>query len=270
MPGFLILLPPAERKRPGGNALAPSLFDLRAAGTFNYFAELNPERRRLIAVLQEALAAGEGPAVLGLEGAALEAAIAADMAVLDGPRMAALERYGPGVMYEAMHFSSLPTGAQRRLLEHVVIFSGLWGLLRADDLIPDYRLRMDATVPALGRVSAYWRPRLSPVLDRAVEGRLVWNLLPGAHREAWEDGHTYEAMVRVRFEEGQGTARRGLSHGVKPLRGALVAHLVREGGERVETLHAWRAPGGFHLDEAATVHDTATRTTTFTFVKRGA
>ncbi|HYE58178.1 MAG TPA: peroxide stress protein YaaA [Rhodothermales bacterium] len=267
MSGFLILLPPAERKRPGGNALAPSLFDLRAAGTFNYFAELNPERRRLIEVLQEALAAGHAADVLGLEGAALDTAAAADMDVLDGPRMAALERYGPGVMYEAMNFSGLPTGAQRRLLEHVVILSGLWGLLRADDLIPDYRLSMDTTVPGLGKVSAYWRPRLSPVLNQAVEGRVVWNLLPGAHREAWDDAHTYEAMALVRFEERQGEERRALSHGVKPLRGALVAHLVRDGAERLDTIQSWRSPGGFRLDEAATTHDEPTRTTTFTFVR---
>lgn len=268
MSGFLILLPPAERKRPGGNALAPSLFDLRAAGTFNYFAELNPERRRLIEALHAALDAGQGAEVLGLDGALLERAVAANRAVLDGPRMAALERYGPGVLYTAMNFSGLPTGAQRRLLEHVVILSGLWGLLRADDLIPEYRLRMDASVPEIGPVSAYWRPRLSPVLNEAVAGRLVWNLLPAAHREAWDDAHTYEAQAHVRFVEMVNGERRNVSHGVKPLRGSLVAHLVREAAERLDTLHAWYPPDGFQLDEDATTHDEATRTTTFTFVKR--
>ncbi len=267
MSEFLILLPPSERKRSGGNALAPSLFDLRAAGTFNYFADLNPERRHLIEVLQAALAEGQGAAILTLESARLEAAIAADLAVFEAPRMAALERYGPGVLYTAMHFSGLPTGAQRRLLEHVVILSGLWGLLRADDLIPDYKLPMDATVPGVDRVSDYWRPRLSPVLNEAVRGRVVWDLLPDAHRAAWDDAHAYDQRVLVRFEEGEAGARTALTHGVKPLRGALVAHLVRDAAERVETVLAWRPAGGFRLDEAATTHDDATRTTTYTFVR---
>lgn len=267
MSGFLILLPPAERKRPGGNALAPSLFDLRASGTFNYFNELNPERRRLIGVLQQALAGGEGPAVLGLDGGELEEALAANRAVMDGPRMAALERYGPGDVYEAMNFTGLPTGAQRRLLENVVILSGLWGLLRADDLIPDYRLAMDATLPDLGPVNAYWRPRLSPVLNRTVEDRIVWNLLPEAHRAAWDDAHAYEAMALVRFEERAGGARRQVVEGVRPLWGSLVAHLVREAAERLDTIETWRAPDGYRLDETVTAHDAATRTTTFTMVK---
>jgi len=183
--------------------------------------------------------------------------------------MAALERYGPGVLYTAMNFAGLPTGAQRRLLEHVVILSGLWGLLRADDLIPEYRLKMDAKVPGVGRVSAFWRPRLSPALNEAVEGRLVWNLLPTAHREAWDGACTYEAQARVLFMETVDGERRPVSHGVKPLRGSLVAHLVREAAERLEVIQTWHAPSGFHLDETATTHDEPTRTTTFTFVKRG-
>ena len=48
--------------------------------------------------------------------------------------MSALDRFSPGIMYEAMNFQALPTGAQRRLLENGIIFSGLFGLLRPDDL----------------------------------------------------------------------------------------------------------------------------------------
>ncbi len=269
MPDFTILIPPAEGKQPGGNPLAPDMFDLRASGTFNFFRELNPERKALMRALQEA-ATGEADleGLFGVKGDALAEAVAANANLFGAPLMAALDRYSPGVMYSAMDFQSLPTGAQRRLLEHTVIFSGLFGLLRPDDLIPLYRLRMDATLPGVGKVSRYWRPHLSPVLNRIVDGQVVWNLLPAAHQEAWDDAHAYSHSIRVQWAREAKGERRVLTHGVKPLRGQLVNFIVREGAQTVEALHAWRAPDGYRLDEAATVHDEATRTTTLAFVRQ--
>ena len=156
MPEFSILVPPAEGKQPGGNPLAPDIFDLRASGTFNFFRELNPERKHLMRTLEQVVVQNEGlEALFGVKGDALAETVEANRALFGAPLMAALDRYSPGVMYAAMDFSSLPTGAQRRLLEHTIIFSGLFGLLRPDDLIPMYRLKMDATLPGIGRVSRY-------------------------------------------------------------------------------------------------------------------
>lgn len=270
MPAFALLLPPAEGKQPGGNPFAPDFFDLRARGTFNFFHELNPERKRLLDALQAALDAPESAleTLFGVKGDTLTAAVEVNRDVRASPRMAALERYGPGVLYRAMEFASLPTGAQRRLLENTVLFSGLFGPLRADDLIPNYRLRMDASLPGVGRVSRYWRPLLSPVVDRFVEDRVVWNLLPAAHRDAWEPGGTYRELIDVVFAREQGGERRVLSHGVKPLRGRLARFVAETEADSVEALRAWRAPEGFRLDESAFERDEATRTTTVLFVQR--
>ncbi len=270
MPDFSILLPSAEGKQSGGNPLAPDMFDLRASGTFNFFRELNPERKKLMRALQAAVEQGEDlEALFGVKGEALEQAVDASRALFGAPLMAALERYSPGVMYTAMDFPGLPTGAQRRLLEHAIIFSGLFGLLRPDDLIPLYKLRMEATLPEVGKVSKYWRPILSPVLNQAVRGLCVWNLLPAAHQEAWDDTHTYAQMIRVQFAREEGGERRSVSHGIKPLRGQLVNYLVRDGAESIDALQEWRAPDGYRMDEAATEHDEATRTTTVTYVRQG-
>lgn len=268
MPEFSILVPPAEGKQPGGNPLAPDMFDIRASGTFNFFRELNPERKHLMRALEEVVEHGQDlESLFGVKGDALAQAVEANSALFGAPLMASLDRYSPGVMYAAMDFSSLPTGAQRRLLEHTIIFSGLFGLLRPDDLIPYYRLKMDAVLPGIGKVSRYWRPHLSPVLNRIVEGQVVWNLLPAAHQEAWEDAHTYAQMFRVQFARDENGERRILTHGVKPLRGQLVNFIVREGVHSLEGLRAWRAPEGYRLDEDATEHDAETRTSVVVFVR---
>src|SRR5690606_7819310 len=128
--------------------------------------ELNPERRALIDALQAALNESDEAALerlFGIKGETLEEAVRVNLEVYASPLLAAVDRYGPGVMYEAMEFGALPTGAQRRLLENGIIFSGMFGLLRPDDLIPNYRLKMDASLPSIGKVSRYWRPSLSPL-----------------------------------------------------------------------------------------------------------
>lgn len=272
MASFALLLPSAEGKAGGGNPLAPDMFDYRTSNTFNYFSELNPERRRLITALQSVLREADEPALerlFGVKHEALAAAVQANLSVFNSPLMAAIDRYSPGAMYQAMEFAGLPTGAQRRLLENGIIFSGLFGLLRPDDLIPEYRLRMDAQLPEIGKVSRYWRPVLSPLVNEAVRGKFVWNLLPGTHQDAWEDQATYRAMVEVKFfrEEKKGQ-RAPLSHGIEELRGALVNYVVRDPAESIESLLGWEAPGGYELDEEATTFDAEARRGVVVLVSR--
>lgn len=271
MPNFIILLPPSEGKEPGGNPFAPDMFDYRTANTFNYFNQLNPQRRELINHLQEVIRGGEADleTIFGVTGAHLEEAVAANLEIYDAPLISALDRYSPGVMYKSMDFAGLPTGAQRRLLENGIIFSGVFGLLRPDDLIPNYRLRMDASLPDLGRVATYWKPLISPVLNERVEGKFVWNLLPGVHRDAWDDNHTYEESISVRFFVEDGDERKPVTHSVKPLRGQLVNFIVRETAESLEPLLEWRHPDGYVYDPEATEENTETGEKTIAFVKRG-
>ena len=252
---FSILLPSAEGKQTGGNPLAPDMFDYRSSNTFNYFSELNPERRSLIDTLQGLIKGDDEGALeslFGVKGSTLEEAVAVTGDIYRSPLMAAIDRYSPGVMYAAMDFAGLPTGSQRRLLENGVIFSGLFGLLRPDDLIPNYRLKMDAKVEGVGKVASYWKEPLSEQLNTLLTGHAVWNLLPGAHEAAWNDAGTYHRMIRVKFyrqdESGERTA---VSHGVKELRGSLVAFIVNETADSVEALDDWEAPDGYEMDPDA-------------------
>lgn len=270
-PNFTILLPPAEGKQPGGNPFAPDMFDYRSSTTFNFFNELNPKRRELIDHLHgvvEEQGEEELEQLFGVKGGTLEEAVEAILDIYNAPLISALDRYSPGVMYEAMDFPGLPTGAQRRLLEHGVIFSGLFGLLRPDDLIPNYRLRMDADVPGVGKAYAYWKPLVSPLLNQSLKGRFVWNLLPGVHRRAWDDEHTYEQMVEVKFYREVDGERKAVTHGVKQLRGQLVNFIVRETVEDLEAFTEWRSPAGYVYDEESSTFDEETRTGTLVVVQR--
>ncbi len=271
MPNFTILLPPAEGKQDGGNPFAPDMFDYRTSNTFNYFHTLNPQRRQLIDELHRVLGDGKTDleALFGVKDTSLEAAVAANLEIYKAPLMSALDRYNPGVMYQAMDFPGLPTGAQRRLLEEGVIFSGLFGLLRPDDLIPNYKLRMDANVPGIGKIADYWRDSVSRALNETLAGRFVWNLLPVVHDEAWDDEHTYEAMVRIKFMRKIKGELKPVTHNVKPLRGKVVNFVVQETLEDLELFLTWRHPAGYRVDESLSSFDEETKTHAIVMVKRG-
>ena len=258
---FTILLPSAEGKATGGNPLAPDMFDYRSSNTFNYFSQLNPERRALIDALQAQIRDGSDEdlgKLFGVKGDTLQEAVSVNLDVYRSPLMAAVDRYGPGVMYAAMDFAGLPTGSQRRLLENGVIFSGLFGLLRPDDLIPNYRLKMDAKVEGIGKAANYWKEPLSTALNDLVTGHAVWNLLPGSHEAAWDDAGTYARMIRVKFyKEDESGERTAVSHGVKELRGALVAHIVNETADSIGSLDLWEPPDGYEVDHDASEIDEA-------------
>ncbi len=275
MPNFTILLEPAEGKQPGGNPFAPDMFDYRTSSTFNFFDELNPQRRMLIDRLQGPAASADDETLedlLGLAGAELEEARQVNAEIYDAPLMSALDRYSPGIMYAAMDFAGLPTGAQRRLLENGVIFSGLFGLLRPDDLIPNYRLRMDAELPEIGEIYAYWKPHISPLLNGALAGEFVWDLLPEGHRRAWDDEHAYKERVMVQFvDEEDGERTPAPEDLIKPLHGQLVNLIARESMEDLDDLQEenWEHPEGYRYDEEATTYDEDTKTRTLVLVKGG-
>ena len=271
MPNFSILLAPSEGKQEGGNPFAPDMFDYRSSDTFNYFNDLNSERRALIDALQDFIEEADDEAleeVFGVKGEYLEEAVRVNSEIYNAPLMSALDRYSPGVMYKALDFAGLPTGAQRRLLENGVIISGLFGLLRPDDLIPNYRLRIDAALPGLGKVSKYWKPLISPLLNETLSGKFVWDLLPNAHRTAWDDERTYEQIVQVKFYREQDGERKPVTHNVKTLRGELVNFIVRETLEDLESLHEWTHPSGYVYDEETSEFDEETRSGTVVMVKR--
>lgn len=258
---FTILLPSAQGKQPGGNPLAPDMFDYRSSNTFNFFSDLNAERRTIIDALQkhiEGATEEELEALFGIKGSTLEEAVRVNRGIYDGPLMAAIDRYGPGTMYQAMDFPELPTGAQRRLLENGVIFSGLFGLLRPDDLIPNYRLKMSHSLDEVGKVSSFWREPLSQELNTLLEGQAVWDLLSGSHAVAWDDQGAYHHKIEVKFyKEKENGDLRPITHKVKTLRGALVHFIVTEMADNVDALEDWESPGGYELDREASELDGA-------------
>jgi cytoplasmic iron level regulating protein YaaA (DUF328/UPF0246 family) len=253
----VILLPPSEGKADGGTGKA-----LRIAGLS--FNQLEEQRTTLRAALGAAMK-GKEPArakLLGVKGTALAAATAANLDVLSSPTMPAIDRY-TGVLYDALDVASLSTRDRKRLGKQVLIFSGLWGVVRPDDLIPDYKLKMGATLAPVGKLSTWWREPLTAALASTVSGTVVWNLLPKEHDNAWapfapaHSSSAPSAIFSVKFLD-EGKPVKGersfttVNHWNKLLKGALVRFILETGADDPKALSTFRHPEGYRYDRTLT------------------
>jgi hypothetical protein len=154
----IILLAPSEDKAPGGEP-----------GHLIESPAQRWVRTRLVALAKtgspEALLKAFAVKELALAKARTEAL------ALGGtvPLLPALARY-TGVAFEALDAASLPPATWAQ----VFILSNLRGLVRGDEPVPPYKLKLTA-LPGL---RAHWRKTLPPLLEDLPEGP-VWELLPG-------------------------------------------------------------------------------------------
>lgn len=210
---MLIVLPPSETKITGGDGPPLELDRLS-------FAELNPARKELaddLAALADNIEASR--AALGVS-AKQDSEIARNAELWSSPTIPALHRYS-GVLYDALGAATLTGPAIERAHRRLLVGSALFGVLRAADPIPGYRLSAGSTLPGRGTLAAFWRPALDPVLVELDE--LVVDLRSGAYAGL---GVIPGAItVRVLSERPDGS-RTVVSHHNKATKGTLARTLV--------------------------------------------
>ena len=168
---MLVLLPPSETKAPGGDGPPLDLSALSAP-------ELTPVRTELVENLVKL--ADDVPvarAALGLS-AKQDDEIARNAALWTSPTRPALHRY-TGVLYDALDVTSLTRAQRARAGRRLAVGSALFGLVRAEDPIPAYRLSAGSALPGLPTLRALWKPALTPVLTAVDE--LVVDLRSGSY-----------------------------------------------------------------------------------------
>lgn len=235
----VILLPPSEGKAPDGDG--PPWPEAGGA-----FPELDEARAAVRDAVRAALAAG-GPAagrLLAARGPYLERALAEWDELDDAPTRPAWDRYR-GVVWAALAPDTLDRPARRRMLARVLVPSGLWGLVAAGDAVPAYRLKMGASVPPLGSLAAFWRPRITRLIDRRAAGGWVIDLLPQEHAAAIDPaGLEASRHLRVALvEEGDGTERRAAGHAGKHLKGMLARAILESGASTPAAVAGLAVPG---------------------------
>lgn len=208
--------------------------------------ELGPLRETLVDELVELSTDVAGSRrALGLS-ASQDAEIARNAALRSAPTLTAIDRY-TGVLYDALDIGSLRGAAAGRARSRLAVGSALFGLLRADDPVPAYRLSAGAKLPGRPTLASRWRPALEPVLARIAEAELVVDLRSGSYAALAKVPSAVRVDVVAEHADGRRTvvshfnkahkgrlARALATTRAEPADAAAVATVARRAGMHVE------------------------------------
>lgn len=212
---FVLFLPPSEGKSEGGEEEHLWKPD---SGVFG--ATLGKSRAQVSQLLQQEK--GGSQKLLGVNGKHLARAQSSNMQLVGAPCLPAWQRY-TGVVWGHLDLASMTATQRNAFVKRIIVPSGLLGLVRADDPLPDYRLKMGARLAPLGTMSKWWRDEITNALVSIVKKKTLVDLLPNEHRGAI-DWDILDNVVRVDLVSHSGAIVGG--HNAKAAKGLLARHLL--------------------------------------------
>jgi len=236
----LVLLPPSERKAPGGE---PEVHRDSFAGLL---AMPRDGVREALRCCLETMTPEQLSRLFGVRGELFERAQRSMNAIVAGRAevMPAWRRY-TGVVWEHLDPSTLKSSARSRIL----VPSGLYGMTRATDDIADYRLTMHVALPGIGSLGRFWAEPVSEVLSGLRGHPTIVSLLPKEHARAVVPG-SVASFLEAEFlaVDGKGAA----GHAAKAVKGRFARHLIEHGvddilGFRFDGWKISRSDNGFNL-----------------------
>lgn len=230
---MIILLPSSSGKT------APTSGPSLNLSSLLFGPELTSCRKELIKDLQQVCSHVDAAQVLKI-GPNTVGDIADNLDIFEAPTTTALNLY-TGVLFEAAKFNQTlenvtlentqktATSPADILNSEIMIFSGLWGVVRPHDLLPNYRLSASIKLPTIGTVATYWKRQLNPLLNAVLKDQIVVDCRSGEYRKMWTPSakHPCELLLQVVVQrEDPRTGKRSVvSHNAKHMRGVLAGAL---------------------------------------------
>ena len=215
---MFVLLPPSETKATGGVGAPLDLTSLRFPGL------LEARQQMVSAVTDLCLDLPAARAALAVS-PTKDSEIVATAGLRSAATMPAMLRY-TGVLYEALDIPHLPPAARTRAGERLLIQSALFGLVAGRDAVPAYRLSAGSSIPGIGGIPAFWRPRLA--VPMASLDRPLVDLRSGAYGAFAPLPDAITVRVVTENAAGQRTV---VSHFNKATKGLLARALVTSRAE---------------------------------------
>ncbi|MGK9271184.1 peroxide stress protein YaaA [Williamsia muralis] len=238
---MLIVLPPSETKAGGGRG-APLDLDALSLPT------LTPIRRKLAeAIVSLADDHDASRKALGL-GASATPEIERNAQLWTSPTRPAIERY-TGVLFDALDYPSLTRAGKNKAIDRLAVGSALFGVVRAGDLIPAYRLSAGSKIPGFRTLAAEWKPALPEALAALGED-VVIDLRSGGYQQL---GPVPDAITVTVLTEGTDGTRTVVSHFNKHHKGVVARSLIRSRKQvrDINSLAAIVADGGQRAEVAS-------------------
>jgi len=201
-----ILLAPSETKTKGGKDYL-NLNNL-------IFNQINPQREELINNYQQTILNATIQELKELFGLKKENEIEKYILNLSKePTKEAITRYS-GVAYDYLDYNSLANCAKNYLHSNLLIFSNLFGVLRANDLIPIYRLKQGSSINGV-KIEKFYNNILKKPLDDYLQNEDILDLRAKYYDKFYKPAKKYTTL---KFLKGN----KVVSHWAKAYRGMVL------------------------------------------------
>ncbi|MDP2851039.1 MAG: YaaA family protein [Sulfuricurvum sp.] len=227
---MIILFSPSEGKREGG--ILPPLTQQSLL-----FPELYPKRLAVIEQYQTLTQQGteeELYELFGIKDAKEYGRYKYPFATV--PTMKAIERYD-GVAYDYLTYTLLTSDAQHYIDTQTIIFSNLFGPIRAGDSIPDYKLKQGASIGSF-LPDKHYKEGFSTALNEMIGEEEILDLRAGYYDKFYIPS---KPSVTLKFLRGG----KVVSHWAKAYRGTLLREAAIHQVRSIQELLALNIEGLF-------------------------
>ena len=206
-----ILLAPSETKKEGGEGK----FKLESL----MLSQLTPAREELFEEYNKIVTSNNLEQLSKMFGLKKEADILKyTKDISASPTLKAIQRY-TGVAFDHLEYDSLEQAAQEYIDKNVILFSNLFGVVKADDKIPLYRLKQGENIDELNPVNAY-KTALKEPLDEYLKNEEILDIRAGFYDKFYKPNKQYTTL---KFLKGG----KVVSHWAKAYRGIILKHIAQ-------------------------------------------
>ena len=215
-----ILLAPSETKKSGGE----NTFD---PGNL-LFETLTPHRIKLLHTYINVLQKGDMQVLSKMFGIKKEADILKHKKdIIHELTMKAIERY-TGVAFDYLGYDELDKKSQSYIDENVILFSNLFGPIRANDLIPEYKLKQGESVADI-KVEKFYHEHSAALMEAYLEQDEILDLRAGFYDKFYKPQKAYTTLKFVK--DGK-----VVSHWAKAYRGIVLREIAKA---KIESIKAF-------------------------------
>ena len=213
-----ILLAPSETKKSGG--------ELSFNPNTLLFDTLTPHRMKLLHKYINVLQQGDMQVLSKMFGIKKEADILKNKRdIIHELTMKAIERY-TGVAFDYLGYSKLDKDAQTYIDNNVILFSNLWGPIRADDLIPEYKLKQGESVADI-KPEKFYNEHAAHLMEEYLKDEEILDLRAGFYDKFYKPAKPYTTLKFIK--DGK-----VVSHWAKAYRGIVLREIAKAGVTSIE------------------------------------
>ncbi len=215
-----ILLAPSETKTEGGEDCL-NLDNL-------LFKELKDTRLKLINSYQDIIISSTTQELKNFLGIKKESEIEKYIVnLLKEPTKKAIQRYS-GVAFDYLNYNSLNDIEQKYIDENVILFSNLFGVLRANDKIPNYKLKQGTTLNGI-KTDKVYNSLLKDLLDEYLKDEDILDIRAGYYDKFYKPNRKYTTLKFLKNGKV-------VSHWAKAYRGLIVNICAKNGISSINEL----------------------------------